>query len=177
MLTGSSLASAIHIIVFIYLAVSITYQEIFDSLEMAPTDNKVSAVLSADMVEKELICRESQNNNPLVAQLCKLMDEKLVWKNPDLTLPELALLLNTNRNYLSKAIQDAGYKNFSDIINRRRVIEFMKIADAGGVTSIQETFFNVGFRSRETALRCFKKYTGMLPTDYVRSKSGVIDTC
>lgn len=172
MLTGSSLVSAIHIIVCIYLAVSITYQEIFDSLEMASTDNKVSA----DMVEKELICRESQSNNPLVAQLCKLMDEKSVWKNPDLTLPELALLLNTNRNYLSKAIQDAGYKNFSDIVNRRRVIEFMKIADAGGVTSIQETFFNVGFRSRETALRCFKKYTGMLPTDYVRSKSGIIDT-
>jgi len=172
MLTGSSLVSAIHIIVCIYLAVSITYQEIFDSLEMAPTDNKVSE----DMVEKELICRDSQSNNPLVAQLCKLMDEKSVWKNPDLTLPELALLLNTNRNYLSKAIQDAGYKNFSDIVNRRRVIEFMKIADAGGVTSIQETFFNVGFRSRETALRCFKKYTGMLPTDYVRSKSGIIDT-
>lgn len=177
MLTGSSWVSAIHIIVFMYLVVTITYHEIFDCFEITPTNSRESSVVSAGIIEKELICRENESSNPLVAQLCKLMDENSVWKNPDLTLPELALLLNTNRNYLSKAIQDAGYKNFSDIINRRRVIEFMKIADAGGVISIQETFFKVGFRSRETALRCFKKYTGMLPTDYVRSKSGIIDTC
>lgn len=176
MLTGSSLVSAIHIMVFMYLAVTITYQEIFDCFEISSTNNNVSLDLSAAVAEKELVHVEDESKNPLVAQLCKLMDESAVWKNPDLTLPELAMLLNTNRNYLSRAIQEAGYKNFADIINRRRVIEFMRLADAGEVMSIQETFFSVGFRSRETALRCFKKYTGMLPTDYVRGKSGIFDT-
>lgn len=179
MLTGSLLVSAIHIMVFMYLVVTITYQEIFDCFESSSTNNNnsnVSLDLSAAVVETELVQVVDESKNPLVAQLCKLMDDSAVWKNPDLTLPELAMLLNTNRNYLSKAIQEAGYKNFADIINRRRVIEFMRLADAGEVISIQETFFSVGFRSRETALRCFKKYTGMLPTDYVRGKSGIFDT-
>lgn len=56
----------------------------------------------------------------------------------------------------------------SDMINRKRVAEFLKLADAGLVVNIQDSFFYVGFRSRETALRCFKKYVGMSPTDYLR---------
>lgn len=85
-------------------------------------------------------------------------------------LPGLARLLHTNRNYVSRAIQHCGYKNFSDLMNRKRIAEFLKLADAGRVVSVQDTFFYVGFRSRETALRCFKKYVGMLPTDYLRSR-------
>lgn len=88
-----------------------------------------------------------------------------------MSLPELATKLYTNRSYLSKAIQEAGFKNYSDLINRRRIMEFLKLADSGQIASIQDAFFQVGFRSRETALRCFKKYTGVLPTDYLRNGS------
>lgn len=56
------------------------------------------------------------------------------------------------------------------MINRKRIAEFLKLADAGSVVSVQDTFFYVGFRSRETALRCFKKYVGVSPTDYLRSR-------
>ena len=94
-----------------------------------------------------------------------MLDSEPIWHDPD-----LALRLNTNRSYLSKAIQECGYKNFSDMMNRRRIADFLKEADAGQVASVQDAFFRVGFRSRETALRCFKKYVGLSPTDYIRSR-------
>ena len=106
--------------------------------------------------------------DPLVEHLRRLMDDEEIRRNPNIDLSYLALRLKTNRSYLSKAIQNDGYKNFSDMINRKRVAEFLKLADAGLVVNIQDSFFYVGFRSRETALRCFKKYVGMSPTDYLR---------
>ena len=97
------------------------------------------------------------------------VSKEIRWRNPDLNLIELASMLNTNRSYLSKAIQEAGYKNYSDMINRRRISEFVEMAKNGKIDNVQDAFFSVGFRSRETALRSFKKYIGVLPTDYLRN--------
>ena len=88
-------------------------------------------------------------------------------ENPDLTVASLAQMLGTNRSYLAQAIQEAGYVNFADLINRHRVQAFCCIAEDGKVKSVQDAFFLVGFRSKETALRSFKKYTGSLPSEYL----------
>lgn len=166
MLTGSALVSSIHLLVWIVVGVTTTYRELFIRFEMPheevlPVESPVAEVLPAPV-------DETDEDASLADQLSRLMDNEEIWRNPDLDLPDLALLLNTNRSYLSKAIQHCGYKNFPDLINRKRIAEFLKLADAGRVVSVQDTFFYVGFRSRETALRCFKKYVGMSPTDYLR---------
>lgn len=166
MLTGSALVSSIHLLVWIVVGVTTTYRELFIRFEMPqeevlPVESPVAEVLPAPV-------DETDEDASLADQLSRLMDDEEIWRNPDLDLPDLALLLNTNRSYLSKAIQHCGYKNFSDLMNRKRIAEFLKLADAGRVVSVQDTFFYVGFRSRETALRCFKKYVGMSPTDYLR---------
>lgn len=166
MLTGSALVSSIHLLVWIVVGVTTTYRELFIRFEMPqeevlPVEPPVAEVLPAPV-------DETDEDASLADQLSRLMDDEEIWRNPDLDLPDLALLLNTNRSYLSKAIQHCGYKNFSDLMNRKRIAEFLKLADAGRVVSVQDTFFYVGFRSRETALRCFKKYVGMSPTDYLR---------
>lgn len=96
-----------------------------------------------------------------------MLEEEKVWKNPDLTVASLAQMLGTNRSYLAQAIQEAGYVNFADLINRHRVQAFCRIAEDGKVKSVQDAFFLVGFRSKETALRSFKKYTGFLPSEYL----------
>ena len=45
----------------------------------------------------------------------------------------------------------------------------VEMAKNGKIDNVQDAFFSVGFRSRETALRSFKKYIGVLPTDYLRN--------
>lgn len=167
MLTGSPLASCVHLAVCMAVAVSVTYQELFVRFE-APRE--VPESVAADAPEVLPAPSEEPASSSLLGRLTALLDSEPIWRDPDLDLSDLALRLNTNRSYLSKAIQECGYKNFSDMMNRRRIADFLKEADAGQVASVQDAFFRVGFRSRETALRCFKRYVGLSPTDYIRSR-------
>ena len=48
--------------------------------------------------------------------------------------------------------------------------KFLKIADSDKYVNVLDTFFKVGFRSKATALRNFKEYTGMLPSEYLQLK-------
>lgn len=167
MLTGSAFVSAVHLVVCMVVAVTVTYEELFIRFEM-PRDSSVFAEAAVPDVLPS--SSEAGEGNPIVVRIRNLMDEEQIWRNPDLTFSDLTSRLNTNRSYVSKAIQECGYKNFSDMMNRRRIADFLKEADAGQVASVQDAFFRVGFRSRETALRCFKKYVGLSPTDYIRSR-------
>ena len=167
-LTGSSLFSSLHILAGIVVAVSATYQEVFTRFKAPhkiPESVLPVAALRAEDPEEVI------EGTPLLGSLALLMNEERVWRSPVFTLPSLALLLHTNRSYLSRAIQEAGYKNFSDMLNRRRVTECLKIVDSGKRVNVQDVFFSVGFRSRETALRSFKKYTGVSPTDYICARA------
>lgn len=170
MLTGAMWVSMAHLLVWMVVGITTTYRELFIRFEkpdeaVLPSLAPPVAELLAEQMDGDIV-----EGTPLAHQLSRLMEDEEVWRNPDLDLSDLAQLLHTNRSYLSKAIQHCGYKNFSDLMNRKRIAEFLKLADAGRVVSVQDTFFFVGFRSRETALRCFKKYVGMSPTDYLRTR-------
>lgn len=159
MLTRCSLISVAHLLVCLALTLIVTYEELFTRFRL-PADAAVtpSATPALPSVAED---------NPLVVRLNRLLEEKEVWQNPDLTVSDLAQMLGTNRTYLSRTIQEAGYANFADLMNRRRVEAFCRMAEEGRMGSVQDALFRVGFRSKETALRCFKKYTGMLPSKYV----------
>ena len=162
MLTRSVSISVVHLFVCLTLAMIVTYEELFARFCLPSdchTELPVEPVKSSSPSEEE--------ENPLVIRLNHLLEEEKVWKNPDLTVASLAQMLGTNRSYLAQAIQEAGYVNFADLINRHRVQAFCCIAEDGKVKSVQDAFFLVGFRSKETALRSFKKYTGSLPSEYL----------
>lgn len=160
MLTRSASVSVVHLFVCLTLAIIVTYEELFARFCLpsdCPTELPVEPVKSSSPSEEE--------ENPLVIRLNHLLEEEKVWKKPDLTVASLAQMLGTNRSYLAQAIQEAGYVNFADLINRHRVQAFCCIAEDGKVKSVQDAL--VGFRSKETALRSFKKYTGSLPSEYL----------
>ena len=146
-LARSTSVSMVHLLVCLTLALIVTYEELFTRFCL-PADCSVAPTVEPVMPSPPLVVED----NPLVIQLNHLFEEEKVWQNPDLTVAGLAQILGTNRSYLAQAIQEAGYVNFADLMNRHRV---------------QDAFFHVGFRSKETALRCFKKYTGSLPSEYL----------
>lgn len=163
MLTGSSVFCAFQLTVAICVVAWVTYRELF--IRFGVSQEEGAEIHSTLWLQDSETDREEIN--PLMKELYRLMDEEEIWRNPETDLLELAAKLHTDRNCLSKAVQEAGFKNYSDLIDRRRIMEFLRLADSGQITSIQDAFFQVGFQSYETALRCFKKYTGILPTDYL----------
>lgn len=169
-LTGSLTAICIHHAVCLLFCIAMTYQELFIRITV-PVD-KTDEPLPPPSLPAEDAAVETTACHPLWNELNKLMRREELWRNPDISLEELAARLGTNRTTLTQVIyreSNAGYKEF---INRFRMEEFMKIINTKPQLNIQEEFFKTGFRSKATALRHFKEYTGFTPTDYLRKTAG-----
>ena len=105
-------------------------------------------------------------------RLKKLMDEQKPFTNPDLTLNELARMLDVHPNILSQVINSKENKSFYDLVNEKRVEEFTRQISQPG--SQQFTLlglaFDCGFNSKASFNRNFKKYKGVTPSDYLKQK-------
>ena len=98
-------------------------------------------------------------------KLNEIMFSQALFKNPDLSLPDLALRLETNKTYLSQTI-NSEYGNFNEYVNKLRVIEACRMIQHGldPRLSIDHIYSEVGFSSRTTFYDAFKKFTGVSPS-------------
>ena len=103
-------------------------------------------------------------------RLKQLMAEQKPFKDPDLTLNELAKKLDIHPNYLSQVINSKENKSFYDLVNEKRVDAFIK--NVRQPDSQQYTLlaiaYDCGFNSKASFNRNFKKYTGHTPSDYLK---------
>ncbi len=104
--------------------------------------------------------------------LQKMMDEKKVFLNPELTLSELAGQLAVHPNHLSQVINSMESKTFYDYINGRRIEEFKRIValPANQKYTLLALAFECGFNSKTAFYRNFKNVTGLSPTIYLSQK-------
>jgi len=105
----------------------------------------------------------------IIERIEKLMYQQKPFKNPELTVAELSVLLNIKPHVLSKILNEYYKKNFRDFINEYRVQEFIKmLADS---TYRNYTFLalahEVGFNSKSTFNLAFKKSTQLSPREYL----------
>ncbi|MEM7104965.1 MAG: helix-turn-helix transcriptional regulator [Bacteroidota bacterium] len=91
------------------------------------------------------------------------------FKNPNLTLTDLANLLNTNRNIISKAINQEFKMNFNDFVNERRAEAVIDKLNKGEHTrnTLLAIALDCGFNSKTTFNRAFKKHTGITPKQFI----------
>lgn len=159
----------------------IVYMELFDRLirksqpgapiireeNIRPEETVVKeaeALLSAEKCVAEL------KNSALIQRLDCYMKKNNAWRDPDLSLNALAAQLFTNRTSLAQAMRESGYENYTNYINRLRIEDFIQQIESGESENFQDAFFFVGFRSRVTALRNFRLFTGTTPSEYFQKK-------
>ncbi len=106
-----------------------------------------------------------------------LMERQQLFKSPQLTLGDLAQVLQLHPNVLSQVINTYAGKSFYDYINDLRIEEFKKIV--GHPDNKQYTFlalaFECGFNSKTAFNRNFKKATGLSPTQYIHQLNAGAD--
>ena len=102
--------------------------------------------------------------------LTRLMNEQKPYKNPELTLADLAQALNVNRNNLSQVINTYEQKSFYDYINLKRVEEFKRIVSfpESQKFTLLGLANDCGFNSKTSFNRNFKSVTGFSPTEYLK---------
>ena len=96
--------------------------------------------------------------------------------NKDLSLESLAKDFKTNRDYLSKAVNELKGKSFSHYINEQRieylVIELKTNSNLKKLT-IAGIGEEVGFSNVENFTNSFKKITGTLPSFYLKALNNI----
>ncbi len=117
------------------------------------------------LVEKHFL-QKNDKYAELIASLIKLFDKESIYMQSDISLQKVAELLNTNRTYLSSAIQEVLSTNFPNLINKYRIEKARKLlAEDSQKLSIEGIALSVGFNSKSTFNTAFKKFTGVTPSE------------
>lgn len=101
-----------------------------------------------------------------------IINEKKLYKNPKLTLIDVANQLKTTTKVISTAINSGYNKNFNDFINEYRVEAFKEKInqDQHQKNTLLGLALDCGFNSKATFNRAFKKTTSLTPNQYINSK-------
>lgn len=102
----------------------------------------------------------------VLSTLDQLMSAKEIYKNPNLTLGELAKAVNMPSHQLSQVLNDNLGKNFTSFVNEYRISAACKMIADDHPFSLEALGYEVGFNSKSTFYSSFKKARGTTPLQY-----------
>jgi AraC-like DNA-binding protein len=113
----------------------------------------------------------TQPESAYMEQLDKLVREKKIHTNPDLSRDDVAQMLGISAGYLSQIISTSTEGNFSSYINQKRIEEVKKMLSNADFNqySLLAIGREAGFRSKSAFYTTFKKHTGMTPSAFKKS--------
>jgi AraC-like DNA-binding protein len=122
----------------------------------------------------------SPNTNPVLDEetvsaytekLLVFMKDEQAFLNPGLSLRGLAEQVEIHPNQLSWLLNQQLKQNFNEFINHHRVEHFKKLArdPANAHISLIGLAYESGFNSKTVFNTCFKKETGMTPSQYLKA--------
>lgn len=130
-------------------------------------DGKVMNVNSVVMGSMSAYPFSDALHQRILAELEVLMNEEKIYKDPLLSLLNLAHRLRTNTAYLSRIVNDHYQVNFSTWVNRYRIEEAKKMLIVREYT-IEKIALLSGFGSKSVFNKAFKNFTGLTPTAWLR---------
>lgn len=104
-------------------------------------------------------------NKDIFDRIEDLMKTDKLYTDKELTLEKVANRLNTNRSYVSRAINKYSGQGFFNYINTYRINEATRILSESDIP-LKQLCDDVGFLSTSTFYRAFQKETGCSPSRY-----------
>lgn len=130
-----------------------------------PSTPQQSTAKPTDSAEPPVDAEEQQ----LIAKIEELMSHSSEIYRSDFGIEDLATMTGKRSRYLSGLINSGMGCNFSTLLGRKRIEEAcrrMSDTDRYGQLTIEGIANGVGFQSRSHFTLLFKKYVGMLPSEY-----------
>ncbi len=114
---------------------------------------------------------QQETISELAEKIEYLMKEKKIYLNPGLSLDDIARDLETNRLYVSRAINSELYTNFISYVNEYRIKEAIRLITLGEhkVLSMEGIAHASGFNNRKSFSAAFLKFNGLNPTDFIKN--------
>ncbi len=106
-----------------------------------------------------------------VARLREYLEQERPWRNPELSLGDLAGELRLSENRLSELLRNGLDTSFYALLNRLRLEEFERLAREPGrrEASVLELAFEAGFNSKASFYRVFREAHGTTPGVFRRA--------
>lgn len=126
---------------------------------------------TTDRIKYEKTKVDENKASEIQAKLQVLMKEEECYKDPELTLGDLAGMLNIAPGVISQVINSKEEKNFYDYVNTLRVEAFKQLLlePESRQYTLLALAFECGFNSKTSFNRNFKKITGISPSAYAKS--------
>jgi AraC-like DNA-binding protein len=106
-------------------------------------------------------------------KLSILMEKEKIYLDPYINLSSLAKKLSIAQCRLSQIINETFGMNFSDYINRYRIMESQNLLKKyNGEKNIIDIAFECGFNSKSVFNNSFKKHIGITPKDFQKNFVG-----
>ncbi len=115
--------------------------------------------------------KQVKDEDLLYIKLKRLFEEEHIYRKHNLSIRELAEILETNTTYLSTIINQRFELPFKALLNKYRVNEARIILETKQYAhlTIEGIAEKVGYHSRSTFYNAFKEITGLTPTQYMNS--------
>ncbi|PWV56868.1 AraC family transcriptional regulator [Chitinophaga sp. S165] len=101
-----------------------------------------------------------------VARLEKVIEDKALYKDPNLKLNDLAKTINISGHQLSQLLNDNLGKSYSTYINEYRINEACKLIATNSHLTFEAIAYEVGYNSKSTFYTAFKKIKDTTPALY-----------
>lgn len=104
----------------------------------------------------------------LISSLIELFEREKLYRNADVKIGNVAIMLGTNKTYLSRALNTRVGKNFCQFVNFYRVREICQLYLEDMSRDIRKISESSGFSSPSNFSIVFKYSTGFSPCDWCK---------
>ena len=123
--------------------------------------------------DAEKTLKQNDAVEKLLYDFQQLLESEKIYRRQGLDIDTAAKMLNSNRNYLSRAINQTKQQNFVEYINLYRVEEAVEIireqSRGGNNYTIQAISEMAGFNNRTSFYAAFKQVVGVTPMEYKKT--------
>jgi AraC-like DNA-binding protein len=155
---GSYINGALYFSVFMYLVGFVLLYRKKENDSSSPTTPKYA--------DKKM---DDDEADRLFTMLQKVMEEKALYKNPNLKVSDLANEINISSHQLSQLLNDNKATSFALFVNEYRIEEACKMLSNETIYTIDAIGYEVGFNSKSTFFATFKKIKGLTPSAFQKS--------
>jgi AraC-like DNA-binding protein len=127
-------------------------------------------VVSAKKKKAEEVEQGEALFTDMMTRIRALMEEKELFRKPDLKVEDLAAELGTNAAYVRGCIGGAYGGTFSDFVNEYRIRYVQRLLLANPTAKITALAEDAGFSSNATFYRHFSAVTGLSPAAWLKQQ-------
>lgn len=137
-----------------------------EAAETVVTDNGNNTDIMREAAETPPAEVNAEKIRQISARIEEVMRREKPFLQPDLRVSDLARLLLTNRDYISRAIRLDKGMSFNEYVNKLRIEHAITLMKNNPQMSVLDLSVKSGYTSQASFFRNFKQFTGTSPKQF-----------